>query len=96
LSVPRGLPPRDTFPGPGAEDLAARLHDPPDRETGGTTATTGVEMEPSVVRPAGEQSVATEPSLAGELRSSALLLGLVIGTTSAVAVGAQLLVRVLS
>ncbi|HZG95583.1 MAG TPA: hypothetical protein VEZ46_12835 [Mycobacteriales bacterium] len=53
-------------------------------------------MEPSVVRPAGEQSVATEPSLAGELRSSALLLGLVIGTTSAVAVGAQLLVRVLS
>ena len=96
MSVPRGLPPRDTFPGPGAEDLAARLHDPPDRETGGTTATTGVEMEPSVVTPAGESTLASEPTLADEMRSSALLLAFVIGTTSAVAMGAQLLVRVLS
>jgi hypothetical protein len=53
-------------------------------------------MEPSVVTPAGEPMLVGEPTLADEMRSSALLLGLVIGTTSAVAMGAQLLVRVLS
>jgi hypothetical protein len=53
-------------------------------------------MEPSVVTPAGESTLASEPTLADEMRSSALLLAFVIGTTSAVAMGAQLLVRVLS
>lgn len=50
---------------------------------------TGVEMEQSAVP-------RVEPSLADELRSSALLLGFVLGTTSVVAVGGKLLVRVLS
>lgn len=47
-------------------------------------------METSGVTPPGE------PTLAAELRSSALLFGLVIGTTALTAAGAQLLVRTLS